>query len=134
MTTTYFADTYYYLAIINPNDRSHQRVVSFTPALRGGIVTTAWVITELADALADARNRPAFLTILRKLKTETRITVVEPTADLFEEGLDLYRKRPDKDWSLTDCISFVVMQQQGLSEALTGDHHFEQAGFHALFK
>ena len=55
-----------------------------------------------------------------------------PTAELFDEGFDLYCRRPDKDWSLTDCVSFVVMQQRGLREAFTADRHFEQAGFVAL--
>jgi hypothetical protein len=53
---------------------------------------------------------------------------------LFEAGTDLYSRRSDKEWSLTDCISFVVMQEQGIGEALTGDRHFEQAGFRALLK
>jgi len=48
--------------------------------------------------------------------------------------VELYAERPDKGWSLTDCISFVVMRQQGITQALTGDHHFEQAGFTALLK
>ena len=55
-----------------------------------------------------------------------------PTLELLEQGMDLYARRPDKEWSLTDCISFVVMSQNGLEEALTGDHHFEQAGFRIL--
>ena len=52
----------------------------------------------------------------------------------FHTGLTLYFSRPDKDWSLTDCISFVIMQREGITEALTGDHHFEQAGFNILLK
>jgi predicted nucleic acid-binding protein len=52
---------------------------------------------------------------------------------IFELGLKLYSERSDKDWSLTDCISFEVMREQGLKEALTGDHHFKQAGYQALF-
>lgn len=60
---------------------------------------------------------------------------IEPCSDqLLQEGIDLYDQRPDKDWSLTDCISFVVMRKQSITEALTGDHHFEQAGFVALLK
>jgi len=52
----------------------------------------------------------------------------------FNAGLDLYRQRVDKDWSLTDCISFAVMQRMSLIDALTTDHHFEQAGFNVLLK
>ena len=54
--------------------------------------------------------------------------------DLFDAGVELYVRRPDKAWSLTDCISFVVMREHGMNEALTGDRHFEQAGFIALLK
>ncbi|MEX0702442.1 MAG: hypothetical protein WD069_10140 [Planctomycetales bacterium] len=60
--------------------------------------------------------------------------LIEPDAALFDAGISLYESRADKHWSLTDCISFVVMQQHGLVDALTGDHHFEQAGFNALLK
>jgi hypothetical protein len=60
--------------------------------------------------------------------------IIPAEPQLYEEGIALYRARPDKDWSLTDCISFVVMKARGITEALTGDHHFEQAGFVALLK
>ena len=60
--------------------------------------------------------------------------IVDPTRDLFHSGIDLFARRPDKAWSLTDCISFVVMKENRIKEALTGDHHFEQAGFTALLK
>ncbi len=61
-------------------------------------------------------------------------TILEPEGSLYDAGIELYRTRSDKDWSLTDCISFVVMEQRGIVDALTGDHHFEQAGFRALLK
>jgi len=60
--------------------------------------------------------------------------VVEPSAELFAAGVAFYAGRPDKDWPLTDCISFVVMEREGIREALTGDRYFEQAGFVALLK
>ena len=60
--------------------------------------------------------------------------IIPATADLFDRGVQLYAERADKEWSLTDCISFVVMADEGLADALTGDHHFEQAGFKALLK
>jgi uncharacterized protein len=65
---------------------------------------------------------------------DPNVLIVPPGIDLFEEGLALYQRRPDKDWSLTDCISFVVMERQQIRHALTGDHHFEQAGFVALLR
>ena len=68
------------------------------------------------------------------LRANPRVTIVPFSDVLFDEGIELYRRRPDKGWSLTDCISFVVMTDEGLSESLTADRHFEQAGFVALLK
>jgi uncharacterized protein len=68
------------------------------------------------------------------LEADQSVTIVPASDDLFRRGVDLYRQRPDKDWPLTDCLSFVVMNDHGATEALTGDHHFEQAGFQALLK
>jgi uncharacterized protein len=66
------------------------------------------------------------------LSAHRNATIVPPTQTLFEQGIAYYAARADKDWSLTDCISFIVMAEQQITEALTGDHHFEQAGFRAL--
>ena len=129
--SNYFADTFYYLALINPHDATHDRAVALSQELRGGQVTTAWVLTELADALA-ASQRASFLALLKRLRKQPHVTIVPAGQELFEQGVDLYERRPDKTWTLTDCISFVVMEERGIREALTGDHHFEQAGFVAL--
>lgn len=72
--------------------------------------------------------------LLKDLRADTASEIVEPTVNLFDAGIAFYDARPDKQWSLTDCISFVVMDERGLTEALTGDHHFEQAGYAALLK
>jgi len=85
-----------------------------------------------ADALADLRHRHAFRKIVDDLRTDPDTVIVPPSPRLFEQGIDRYNGRSDKEWSLTDCISFVVMEQHDIEEALTGDHHFEQAGFRAL--
>ena len=129
-----FADTFYYPAIINADGASHERAVRASGRVSGQVVTTGWVLTEVADALAAPQQRGDFLALLRALKDDPEVTIVPTTDDLFGRGVDLYARRPDKDWSLTDCISFVVMQERGIAEALTGDHHFEQAGFAALLK
>jgi uncharacterized protein len=132
--TPLFADTFYFLALVSPNDAAHRRATSFTLRLDGGLVTHAWSVTELADALANSPGRAAFHAVFDSLRTDPCVTIVPPSAELFDAGLRLYLSRPDKHWSLTDCISFIVMQQRGLTDALTGDHHFEQAGFNALLK
>src|SRR5688500_11372266 len=132
--TPVFADTFFFLALINSRDAAHQAAVDFVQARPKPLVTTAWILTELADGLAGTRDRPLFPKILADLDREPAAVIVPPGEDLFERGKRLYLARPDKQWSLTDCISFVVMQERGLSEALTADRHFEQAGFVALLK
>jgi predicted nucleic acid-binding protein len=78
---------------------------------------------------------PSPIGSLRRLwASDKRLTVIPASHDLFEIGLDRFCSRADKEWSLTDCISFVVMEQRGIYEAFTGDHHFEQAGFVPLLK
>ncbi len=127
-----FADTFYYLAVLNTNDRAHERAVNLSESLGASSVTTAWVLTELGDGMASAGRRTGFLRLVDNLKINPLCLIVPASQPLFDRGLVLYADRPDKAWSLTDCISFVVMREHGLAEALTGDHHFEQAGFRAL--
>ena len=129
-----FADTFYFLALINPRDQAHARALAFTAAFQGQMVTTAWVLTEFADAMGSPANRMEFVATLDDIRSNSQMRIMPPDQALFDEGIRLYANRPDKHWSLTDCISFVVMQQGGIREALTGDHHFEQAGFVALLK
>jgi len=129
-----FADTFYFLALVSRDDATHSRAVALSRRLTGRIVTTAWILTEVGDAMSAPRQRQVFRVLVDSLLTDARVTIVPPTKQIFDQGIDLYDSRPDKEWSLTDCISFVVMQQLQLSEALTGDHHFEQAGFRALLK
>lgn len=129
-----FADTFYYLAIVNREDAAHARALALSRRVTAPTVTTAWVLTEVADALAAPRQRRVFLVLLESLRDDPQVAIVPPTQDLFDRGVTLYRRRPDRGWSLTDCISFVVMDQMQMTEALTGDRHFEQAGFQALLK
>lgn len=131
---TVFADSFYFFALVNDRDSAHQRALDFLKSYKGRLLTTAWVLTELGDGLASPANRHSFLATLNLLKTEPNVAIVGCSDQLLEAGIELYRERPDKSWSLTDCISFVVMQREGITEALTGDKHFEQAGFVALLK
>ncbi len=127
-----FADTYYFLALIHQGDAAHSRAVALAERTTNPVVTTAWVLTEVADALSAPHLRPRFLQLLEALRNDPACTIVLPTAALFDAGVSLYSERSDKDWTLTDCISFVVMREYRLTEALTGDRHFQQAGFTAL--
>ena len=129
-----FADSFVFLAILNPRDRRHAAAVEAMNRTSVPLVTTAWVLTELADGLCARNSRGVFLKIEERLRRDGRVTIVGASDELYEAGLGLYRGRPDKDWSLTDCISFVIMADREIREALTGDHHFEQNGFVALLK
>lgn len=132
--THLFADTFYFLALINVNDRAHQKAKAYSENQDSPLITSAWVLTELADGLCRSSRRGTFRRMLNILRNDPENIIVEPSQSLFDAGIELYNARPDKDWSLTDCISFVVMRQNDLVDALTGDHHFEQAGFNALLK
>ena len=132
--TPIFTDTFFYLALLIQNDHAHARAVAASEARRGRFVTTEWVLTEVADALCSPPHRESFNRLFALLKADPNTEIVPAGNSLFERGADLYADRPDKEWSLTDCISFVVMADRGLTEALTGDHHFEQAGFRALLR
>jgi predicted nucleic acid-binding protein len=129
-----FADTFYWLALLNPDDEFHASAVAVSVTLDEVIVTTMWVLTELGDALHRGRNRETFARFLDALGEHKDIEIVAASPGLFQRGVELFRSRPDKEWSLTDCISFVVMADKGIREALTADRHFEQAGFKALLK
>ena len=127
-----FADTSFYVALFSPGDVHHEKGVRLVRELRRAVVVTEYVLVELANALARAVSRKLFVDLLPKLKANPNITIVAASAELFERGCKRYADRPDKDWSLTNCISFVVMEEEEITEALTADHHFEQAGFNAL--
>jgi predicted nucleic acid-binding protein len=127
-----FADAYFYLALFNTRDAHHKRVAEFITGFTGGVVTTQWVLTEVADAFASIPQRRQLQAKFQILADDPETRIVEASPDLFEKGLALYNSRPDKFWSLTDCISFVVMTEERISDALTGDRHFDQAGFKAL--
>lgn len=132
-----FADTFYFLALLNPADEAHAMAKEAARSAHREhtpLVTTIWVLTELGDALVSSGRKQTFFNTLDALRHDSMVTIVPPSQDLFDAGVRLCRERPDKDWSITDCISFVAMEERSIAEALTGDHHFEQAGFTARLK
>ena len=129
-----FADTFYFVALFNHRDQGHVRAANFTDHFDGDIVTSAWVLVETANTLAKSERREEAGCYVQQLFTAREFQLAEASPELLRRGLNLYLQRPDKQWSLTDCISFVVMRERGLTNALTEDHHFEQAGFKALFR
>ena len=127
-----YAATLFFLALLNAKDAAHPRAVAFAREADRKLVTTAWVLTEVADGCAARGNGAAFIELMDALLDSPEIEVVPPTSEWFDAGVTLYRDRSDKRWTLTDCISFEVMRRLDITDALTGDHHFEQAGFRAL--
>ena len=130
--TPVFADTSFLLALTNRRDTYHSAARALAAKLQSPMVTTSWVLVELANALSKTSLRLQFSSSLERLKSHPRVEIVPADNDWFERGVQLYAARPDKEWSLTDCISFQVMTEKGLTDALTADHHFLQAGFNAL--
>jgi uncharacterized protein len=132
----FFADTFYWIALTNPKDAAHREVMEFTTKLGPrSVITTDEVLTELLAYCASSAKlrREVGLAVLR-LQDDPDIQVVPQTRSGFLEGLALYNARPDKGYSLTDCISMQIMRREGIAEALTNDRHFEQEGFRALFR
>ncbi len=129
-----FADTFYYLALMNQDDAAHAKAVAASGSLDCPTLTTAWVLTEVGDAFAAPPQRRVFLNLLEDLESDPTCTVLPASESLFQSGVALYRRRPDKEWSLTDRVSFAAMREHGITEVLTEDHHFEQAGFTVLLK
>jgi predicted nucleic acid-binding protein len=129
-----FADSFYFIALSNPSDGHHAAAVGAAESLTSRLLTTHYVLIEVADALSAPRFRADVARFLRHLALDRGTEVIGPDIPLYERGLELYAQRLDKAWSLTDCVSFVVMTERGLTEALTGDHHFEQAGFRPLLR
>ncbi len=124
-----FADTFYFVAVLSPGDQHHDRACQLQREGNFDLVTTRAVLLEVGDAFADPSTRALAAELLHSIDKDPRVEVVPLDDALYRRGLDLYAKRADKSWSLTDCISFVVMTDRGLRDALTGDHHFAQAGF-----
>jgi len=129
-----FVDTHYLLALVNPRDADHALAIKHSQGQVSQLATTTWVLVEFADALSAVASRARAARIIRAFQVEPFVEVVAPTKIQFDLALDLYEQRLDKGWSLTDCLSFLLMQSRGLVDALTADHHFEQAGFRALLR
>lgn len=127
-----FVDTFFYLAILNPKDRAHHRAMQVAASLDAQFFTTQWVLGEVGDAFCAPYERSRFLAFHHRLESNPDLEILAASAGQYASGLQLFERRPDKDWGLTDCISFAVMHEFGLTDALTGDQHFTQAGFRAL--
>jgi predicted nucleic acid-binding protein len=128
-----FLDTQYLLALVNPDDQWHDRALD-AAGTRRPLVTTDAVLVEVADALCQRQHRAVAVQVVEELRADPDVECVGVDRALLDGGFELYRGRPDKDWSLTDCVSFALMTARGIDDALTADRHFEQAGFRALLR
>src|SRR5437867_5390165 len=100
-----FADTFYFIGLTSRTDHAHERCVEFSRRHRGTIVTTSWVLVELADALASPPLRAGAISLLRHVRINSQFQIIPLSEPLMARGFEFYARRPDKDWSLTDCIS-----------------------------
>lgn len=134
-----FADTSGWGNLIDATQPYHSLAASlYRTARQQGrqVVTTNYILAELVTLMTSPLHipRPKIIAFIESLKASPYVKVVHVDVNLDEQAWHLFKSRQDKEWSLTDCASFVVMRQRGISEALTTDHHFEQAGFIRLLK
>src|SRR5206468_158149 len=125
-----FLDSSYAIALASRTDQYHPQAIELSRHIsnhRVRLLTTRSVCFEVANALAKPRFRSIAVGFLNCLEASATAEIVPASEELYRHGFDLYRERPDKDWSLTDCVSFLVMRERGVTEALTSDEHFEQA-------
>ena len=129
----FLLDTVFIQAMLNERDAFHQQATAFLPRVLDAneVWVTEAVLIEVGDGLS-ALNRPAAVEFIKECYHTPNIHVVPVGHTLLNLALTLYQNRPDKTWGLTDCISFIVMNQRGLTDAVTNDRHFIQAGYRAL--
>jgi uncharacterized protein len=132
-----FADTFYWTALFNPRDEWHVRVISFSKNLISvRLVTTDEVLTEFLNFFSgyDMKTRQSVIERIQDILENDYVQVIPQSHDTFLAGLELYRQRFDKQYSLTDCISMQTMKQLEITGVLTHDKHFKQEGFTILFE
>lgn len=129
-----FLDTSFLGALFMKNDQWHEAAHAWAGRAVPPLITTDYVLIELADGLARPQWRSTFARIRSSLHDNSDVRIVSQSPALFDRGVELYNSRPDKAWTLTDCLSFVVMREAECMNALTADAHFEQAGFVALLR
>ena len=130
-----FVDTAAWIALLNKDDKYHQaarKVMQTLQQRQAYFVTSEFVLLEVADALSSPRIRTQTVNFINGLRRLPHVEIVAATNDLIADAWELYSTRPDKEWGLTDCTSFVIMRQQKITQAFTSDHHFAQARFSKL--
>lgn len=137
MNDKVFLDTAFVVALASPADKYHEKAKRLSRQIEKegvALVTTRAVLIEIGDAMAEDRVRHAGVAILQALEDDSNLAIVQNNEDSYRRAFALYESRSDKEWGMTDCISFVVMTSEKITEALTTDIHFRQAGFVALMR
>ena len=132
-----FVDSCFFIAVLNPKDDLHAIAKQAEEDLKHPrFVTTDFVLVEVLSYFARQASeaRSAAARLVKKVMDRPDFEVVPTTREWFMRGFDLFEARPDKEYSLVDCVSFEVMRRRGIQRALTGDHHFEQEGFERLLR
>jgi predicted nucleic acid-binding protein len=132
-----FADTSYWIALLYPPDHLHAKVTSMSREISTmRLVTSEMVLTELLNTFSN--GSPIMRSIAVRAVEDARkgdsLIVLPQTSEQFTKALERYKRSADKNWSLTDCASFQIMETEGIHAALTHEHHFVQAGFEALLR
>jgi len=137
MNARVFLDTAFVLALASPADQYNTKAKELSRQIKKenvALVTTRAVLIEIGDAMAGQRRRKAGIVMLESLENDDSLEIIPNSEELYSKALDLFISRPDKEWGMTDCISFILMKEQNINEALTTDTHFQQAGFTALMR
>lgn len=127
-----FVDTSAWIALLNSSDALHESAHQVMHDLRqqhAHLVTTDFVLLEVANAFAAPGSRTQAIAFINELWQMPFLTIVPVSQQSFFDGWNMYSQRSGKAWSLTDCISFTVMNHYAITLAFTSDYRFEQAGF-----
>jgi predicted nucleic acid-binding protein len=129
----YFADSSFWIALVDRRDAHHAQALEWSLNTGGRIVTTEAVLLETINTFSRPHWRDKVIALVEHIESRDDIEIVRFSEALWDGGWELFRRRPDKSWSLTDCLSFELMKARAISDALTADSHFQQAGFRAIF-
>jgi len=137
VTRETFLDTGFVIALVSPRDHYHataQELSEYIAANNIRLVTSQAIVLEIGAALSKLSFRQAAVKIIEAMQNDPLIDIVALDAERMQSAFHIFRERVDKEWSLADCLSFEIMRERGLTEALTPDAHFLQAGFNALMR
>jgi predicted nucleic acid-binding protein len=135
VTVELFLDASYAIALASSTDQYHERAVELAQRIETGdrrLITSRAVVLEIGNALSKLRYRAPAVALLDAIERDTNVEIVPLSEELYGRSLELYRQHQDKEWGLTDCVSFAIMWERSITDALTADDHFRQAGFRAL--